>query len=503
MKILSAAQIRDLDGYTIANEPISSIDLMERASQKFCEAFINHMQMRYHAFDKHTAIYIFCGMGNNGGDGLAIARLLHLQGYNVKVYVVHHADKASSDCATNLQRWQALGSVAEIHSIADVPLIEDNSIVIDAIFGNGLSRAVAGIAADVIKAANSSNAFIVSVDMPSGLYADSANDNADVIIHAALTLTFHSPKLTFLLPHSGPYCGQVEVLNIGLDKNHADAFEGNRYYLTADDVRQRIKPRNKFSHKGTYGHALIVAGGEGKMGAAVLCARAALRSGAGLVSCYCPQGKTDILQVAAPEAMIALKQQIEQAEELQKYSAIGIGPGLGVTHDVADLIEHLCTAYAKPLVLDADALNTIAMKPNLLSMLPKGSVITPHPKEFQRLVGGWSSDIHRLQKQVELAVKHHIAVVLKGAHTSIALPDGSVYFNSTGNAGMAKGGSGDVLTGTITALMAQGYLCAEAALLGVYLHGLAGDLAAGITGLTAMRAGDIIDSLPGAFISFE
>lgn len=503
MKILSSLQIRDLDAYTIAFEPIASIDLMERASQKFCEAFINHLQLRYHAFDKDTAVYIFCGMGNNGGDGLAIARLLQQQGYSVKVYVVHHADNASNDFKTNLQHYQSLGSVTDIFSTADIPNINNNSIVIDSIFGSGLSRAVAGIAAEVITAINNSKAFVVSVDVPSGLYADSLNSDEDAIVQADITFTFHSPKLSFLLPQSGNYCGHFEVLDIGLDAKKAEAYKGSYYYLSANDIRSKIKLRAKFSHKGTYGHALIVAGGQGKMGAAVLCTQAALRGGSGLISCYSPQGNSEVLQVSAPEAMIAAKQEILNGDEVKRFTAIGIGPGLGVSHDIADLIEYLCKVNAHALVLDADALNTLAMKPHLLDLLPKGSIITPHPKEFKRLVGDWSNDLDRLQKQMDLAQKRNIVVVLKGAHTSIALPNGTVYFNSTGNAGMAKGGSGDVLTGIITSLLAQGYLPEDAAVIGVYIHGLAGDLAAGITGLTAMKAGDIIDNLPGAFIGFE
>jgi hydroxyethylthiazole kinase-like uncharacterized protein yjeF len=503
MKILSSQQIRDLDAYTIAHEPIASIDLMERASAKFCEAFINYMELRYAGNAKDATIYIFCGKGNNGGDGLAIARLLRKSNYKSEVFIVQHSEEAARDFTVNVQKYNTLAPIKGITETSGIPDMNRDTVVIDAIFGSGLSRPVIGIAAEVIAAINNSRAFVVSVDVPSGLYCDSLNSDEDAIIQAAITFTFHSPKLSFLLPQSGKYVGQFEVLDIGLNKQFADGVDTNYHYISATDIRSKIKPRAKFSHKGTYGHALIVAGGEGKMGAAVLCTQAALRSGAGLISCYSPQGNTDVLQIAVPEAMIAAKQEILNGDEVKKFTAVGIGPGLGVSHDIADLIEYLCKVNAHALVLDADALNTLAMKPHLLDLLPKGSIITPHPKEFKRLVGDWSDDMDRLQKQIELAQKRNIVVVLKGAHTSIALPDGTVYFNCTGNAGMAKGGSGDVLTGIITSLLAQGYLPEDAAMIGVYIHGFAGDLAAGVTGLTAMKAGDLIDNLPGAFSSFE
>ncbi|MFN8286254.1 MAG: NAD(P)H-hydrate dehydratase [Chitinophagales bacterium] len=509
MKILSAEEIRLLDKFTISNEPIASIDFMERAATAFADAIIAHL----HSSDK---IFVFCGMGNNGGDGLAIARLLIERGFlHVQTYVVKHSPKTTDDFLKNEERLKHLSSVHYIETELQLPSISAKDKVIDAIFGIGLSRAVEGVSAFVINALNKSGASIFSVDIPSGLFCDKPNLPNNVIIKAEKVFTFHAPKLSFLLPSANDYVRDFAVLDIGLNSLYADSLASNNYYLQAKDIKHILKPRKKFSHKGTYGHTLICAGSYGKIGAATLSVKAALRSGTGLVTAMVPECGYEIMQVANPEAMIsAYPRPLANKErelltpsyletDLSKYSAIGVGPGIGTESGSAQFLVDLFLLYKKPMVVDADALNILAGHKKFLEKLPENSILTPHPGEFKRLAGEWKDDLEKLELQRNFARKHKVVVVLKGAHTTIVTPEGKLYFNSTGNAGMAKGGSGDVLTGVISALLAQGYTAEEAAMVGVYVHGLAGDYAATDLGKTALTAGDIIRYLPKAFSSVE
>jgi ADP-dependent NAD(P)H-hydrate dehydratase / NAD(P)H-hydrate epimerase len=493
-KVFTAAQIRELDHYTITHEPVSSIDLMERASRSFAEWFVE----RFHTQKKTGVI---CGTGNNGGDGLAIARLLITWGYPVKIWVVRGSAPASADFQTNLERLtQANIPVDEIRSADQINSFSDQEILVDALFGSGLSRPVEGLYADVVNRINDSEATVVAVDIPSGLRADETSTGA--IVEADYTVTFQFPKLSFFLPQSFRFTGEWTVRDIGLHKEGIRIAATPWFYLSQKGVKRLHRDRRKFDHKGTFGHALLIVGSFGKIGAAILASRAALRAGAGLLTVYVPGCGYTPLQTAVPEAMTLVDQDqqfITAAPETDTYDVVGIGPGLGQVAETLKGFRSLLGKNDKPLVVDADALNILASNRELMHLIPPDSILTPHPKEFERLVGTWSDDFERLTKQKELAGRLKSVVVLKGAYTSIATPEGTVYFNTTGNPGMATGGTGDVLTGILTGLRAQGYDPTSAAIMGVYLHGLAGDLAVRELGMDSLVASDVVTFLPAAF----
>lgn len=498
MKILSAEQIRELEAYTIKNEPVSSIDLMERAASAFVEAITERI--------KPTGkICVYCGMGNNGGDGLAVARMLLQQGYaSVSVYVILHSTKHSDDFKRNEERLKT--KLNYIKTENEIPAFNQSDIIIDALFGSGLSRPVEGLAACVINRINQSAATVYSIDVPSGLFCDKPNATDDSIVESTITYTFHAPKLSFMFAANGKYVPQFQVLDIGLNQAKAESFESSYHYTDAQSVRSFFRKRERFSHKGTYGHALIGAGSFGKMGAAVLAVKAALRSGAGLVSANVPGCGYEIMQVSSPEAMVELdvnRDHLSVVPGLEPYKAIGIGPGIGTGNETVNYLETLLEIAKRPIVLDADALNIMSSRKNLLSHIPANSILTPHPGEFKRLVGEWKDDADKLQKQIKFSKTYKVVLVLKGANTSISSLNGQLFFNSTGNAGMAKGGSGDVLTGIITSILAQGYEPLQAAILGVYVHGLSGDYAKAELGETAIKATDLVYYLPQAFKSLE
>ena len=461
MKILSAEQLRELDKYTIEHEPVASIDLIERAAGKVYDGLSQLIKL-------NQTIYVFCGMGNNGGDGLAIARMLIEAGYkHVSVFAVKHSPKASKDFLLNEARLKNISGILYIETERQIPRIPKEVIVIDAIFGTGLSKPAEGLSAAVIKAINKSRAVVYSVDIPSGLFADKLNAAADAIVQSTITYTFHSPKFSFLLPQNGTYVPDFKVLDIGLDKTYAAHISSDYNFITGALAQSFFKPRQKFSHKGTYGHALIAAGSYGKMGAAVLAVKAALRSGAGLVSSLIAICGYEIMQTTNPEAMVNISGDncLTDVPDLSAFDVVAVGPGIGTETNVYAFMTNLLKGYRKPMVLDADALNIIAEHNKFLKLIPEGSILTPHPGEFKRLAGEWKDDFDKLVKQLTLAIKYKVVVVLKGAHTTVATPDGQIYFNSTGNAGMAKGGSGDVLTGVIVSLLAQKYSSVEAAIL--------------------------------------
>ncbi|QCR24200.1 NAD(P)H-hydrate dehydratase [Pontibacter sp. SGAir0037] len=497
MKILSAAQTREADAYTINQENISSVELMERAARAFTGWFENK-------FPAPQTVYIFCGPGNNGGDGLAVARLLCERLYKAKVYVVGDSAKASPDFKKNFDRLPDEVDYLHISSSEAIPDLPSGACVIDALFGTGLNRPVTDLFAHVIKRLNNSRACITSIDMPSGLYTDSQTPAEGAIVKAAYTISFELPKLSFFLPQHESYIGDWHVVPIGLSADFISSVDTDKYYTTATDAQRLLKPRKKFSHKGLYGHALLLGGAMGKMGAAVLAARACLRSGVGLLTVQTPAVGYSIIQTAVPEAMTLVDKNRKYLtaldESIEKYNAIGIGPGIGTEKVTKTLIGQLLATTQAPLVIDADAINLIASSDRLKSQLPKNKVIfTPHPKEFERLVGKTKDNYDRLEHLREFCQEYACYVVLKGNHTAIGTPEGKIYFNTTGNAGMATGGTGDVLTGVLTALVAQQYTLEEACVLGVYLHGLAGDLAKSQVGDVSMIASDLIDYLPQAF----
>ncbi|MBO9151483.1 NAD(P)H-hydrate dehydratase [Chitinophaga sp. GCM10012297] len=501
MKILSAQQVREADAYTIQHEPVSSVLLMERAASE-CAGWM------VHTFgETPPPYYIFCGMGNNGGDGLVIARKLQEQGFAVQAWLVHTSGNASADNAANQPYYPEL---RHIHELAEFPEMEEPGIIVDALFGTGLNRPVEGWAAGVIHKINDQRHkhTVVSVDMPSGMMADSSSVQFPCV-HARYTLTFEFYKLAFLLPENGERTGQVEVLKIGIHPAFTAQVQ-TEYHLTDPAVIHTIyRPRNAFSHKGTYGHALMIAGSYGKMGAALLATRACLKAGAGLVTAHIPRCGYEILQTAVPEAMCNTEESAHYSSHFDEpfrlhqapdYAAIGIGPGIGTENATAKALERLLLAYRKPMVLDADALNIVGKYPALLAEIPEDSILTPHPKEFERLFGATGDHFERLELLTRKARELKLYVLLKGKYSAMACPDGAVYFNPTGNPGMATAGAGDVLTGILTGLLSQGYTPKAALLLGAWLHGLAGDLAADDLSEEALTAEDIVHYLGQAYL---
>ena len=496
MKILSAQQTREADAQTIREENIASEELMERAARAFVGWFENK-------FTPERPVCIFCGPGNNGGDGLAVARLLHQRLFDVQLYLVNDGSQTSRDFQLNLERLPHEVPIFHI-SKNDLPAIPEKARIIDALFGTGLSRPVTGLYADVINWLNEHSSCTVAIDVPSGLYADKQTSAEGAIVRADYTVSFELPKLALFLPQHEQYVGDWHTVPIGLSPVYLTEAKSNFNFVTQKEVRHLLKPRTKFSHKGTYGHALLFCGGYGKIGAAVLAARASLRSGVGLLTVQAPAIGYDVLQTAVPEAMLIpdsnRKHLSRLPEHMDKFTAIGIGPGIGTERITKTLLGQLLATTDAPLIIDADAINLIASSDKLKAQLPRGRVIfTPHPKEFERLVCQSNNEYERLEELREFCRVYQCYMVLKGSHSAIATPDGEIYFNTTGNPGMATGGTGDVLTGILTALVAQGYTLKDACLLGVYLHGLAGDLAKEKVGEIALIASDVIQYLPQAF----
>ncbi|MCB0489267.1 MAG: NAD(P)H-hydrate dehydratase [Cyclobacteriaceae bacterium] len=498
LKILNSAQIKEWDAFTIKNEPIASIDLMERACQAFTQWFTEQ-------FDATKKIGIVCGTGNNGGDGLAIARMLHHLGFSVQVWIAKGAVLESADFKVNKERLIGKLKTVELSGTIAGNQFGACDLLIDGVFGSGLSRPVEGFYAQVVKAINDSPATRVCIDIPSGMFADQVTNTS--CVKADFTVTFQRPKLGFLLPENADRVGELVVVNIGLSSKFLKEVDCDYYMIDRKSIRKRIKSRTKFQHKGDFGKGLLVAGSYGKVGASVLAGRAAMRSGIGLLTIHVPRKGYEIIQTSVPEAMA----QVDNADEfftgtesVSEFSAIGLGPGLGTEKPTIEGVRELLEkADNKPMVIDADGLNIISANRELLHLIPKGSILTPHPGEFRRLAGDWVNDFEKLEKGKQLAKQIEGVVVLKGAYSAIFNYNGRVYFNPTGNPGMATGGSGDVLTGILTALLAQGYTAFDAAVVGVYIHGAAGDLAAFEKGLHGLIASDIIDNIPSVFRQFQ
>ncbi|HEX3165771.1 MAG TPA: NAD(P)H-hydrate dehydratase [Chitinophagaceae bacterium] len=500
MKILKADQIRSWDQYTIAHEPIASIDLMERAATK-CFEWLDGNGWLVDSFA------VFCGKGNNGGDGLAIARLLAIGGCKVSVHILEFGHRGTEDFQTNLAKLHLYPSV-DIHFIQDKnnfhPLTKD-TVVIDALFGSGLTRPPDGITSNLIDHINNSGCTIIAIDVPSGMSVDQSS-TGNKIVKANYTLSFQCYKLAFLMAENAAFIGEVIILDIGLLPEFLSSLDSNLELIDKSIIRSIYKPRNRFAHKGNFGHVMIIAGSYGKTGAAVLSAKACLRSGVGLLTCFIPKCGYEVLQISVSEAMVmtdansSIITKID--DDILKYDSIGIGPGIGTASETRAAIRELVSIYKRPIVLDADALNGLSMEKKLPA-LPPGSILTPHPKEFERLLGESKNDFERIEKALQNAKLINCVIVLKGHHTFIATASGKGCFNNTGNAGMATAGSGDVLTGMITGLLAQGYSSEDASILGVHLHGLAGDIATKEFSKEAMIAGDIIDSIGKAFKQLE
>ena len=488
--ILSAEQMRAADAFTIKHGPVSSIDLMERAAEAFVQRFTEMVSVC-------TTVQIVCGVGNNGGDGLAIARLLMQRGYKVDISLIEYASPLSPDCQINFNRFDS-ETITVVKNANDFTV--NGEVVVDAIFGSGLNRPVTGLAGAVIEKINQSSATVVSVDIPSGLFADEIRLSGAVIV-ADSTISFQRPKLTFFIPESGKFTGDFYVVDIGLDEAFVNAQSSDYSMIEASDVAGLLPERKKFQHKGDFGRVQVFAGSLGKMGAALLCSKAVLRAGAGLLTTHVPICGHEVMQVSLPEAMVTLDAGVNYIESggiLPNTEVVCIGPGIGLKEATVGWLGNILENTVLPMVIDADGLNIIAQDQELMNLIPCGAVLTPHVGEFHRLFGHCETGLERLEKMRNMALARKWVILLKGAHSAIALPNGRIVFNTSGNAGMATAGSGDVLSGIITGLMAQGINAGDATIAGVYLHGKAGDLAAQKVGETALMASDLLNALPEA-----
>lgn len=500
MKIFPTASIKQLDAYTIGHEPISSIDLMERASQALAEAIAER-------WDSDTPFTVFAGPGNNGGDALAVSRLLAEKGFSPEVYLFNTKGSLSPDCKTNRDRLKEAPGVVfhEITSEFVPPMLTAGHVVIDGLFGSGLNKALSGGFAAVAKYINASPATVVAIDIPSGLMGEDNSYNVQSnIIRADLTLSLQLPKLAFFFAENEPFVGEWQLLDIGLDKEGMEKMETDYYLAESEAMSGLLKPRSRFAHKGNFGHALLIAGSQGMAGASVLAAQACLRSGVGLLTLHVPFCNQLIVQTAVPEAMTELDVSdtcFASPTDTDDYQAVGVGPGLGQSAETEKALLELIESCQTPMVVDADALNILGRNRSYIARLPKGSILTPHPKELERLVGKCQNSYERLMKARELAETAGVHIILKGAYSAVIAPSGKCCFNITGNPGMATGGCGDVLTGVLLALLAQGYETETAARLGAYVHGLAGDVACRKHGVVGMTAGDVIACLPEAWSS--
>ncbi|MBP5425832.1 MAG: NAD(P)H-hydrate dehydratase [Prevotella sp.] len=500
MKIFTSAQIHELDNYTIEHEPIKSIDLMERAAKALTHAITGRWMPT-------VPVVVFAGPGNNGGDALAVARLLTEQGFQVQTYLFNINGRLSTDCAENRRRLletkKAKSLFTEVTQEFDPPQLEHGMLVVDGLFGSGLNKPLNGGFASLVKYINSSKAEVVSIDMPSGLMTEDNTYNVrQNIIRDTLTLTLGQKKLSMLFAENQPFIGELQVLDIGLSREGIEKTDSQYTMLERDDVKPLLLKRDPFAHKGTMGNALIIAGSYGMAGAAILATEACLRSGAGKVTAYSPRKNVAVLQTAVPEAVLHIGNEetaFVEGIDTEDFQAVGIGPGLGTSEQTAIAIIAQLRRTQCPLVCDADAINILSSHRAWLQQLPKEIIMTPHPKEFDRLEGHSADSFERLSKARDLAQRLSAYVILKGHRTALCCPDGHIVFNTTGNAGMATGGSGDVLTGILTGLLARGYSRKSACVVGIYLHGLAGDIAAAEVGEESLIARDIIRCLPKAF----
>ena len=500
MKIFNSTQIHELDRYTVEHEPITSLDLMERAAKAIALTIMQR-------WPKEAPFVVFAGPGNNGGDALAVARLLAEEGYVVSVFLFNIHNHLSDDCAKNKQRLldsKRIKAFNEVIVDFEPPRLDADTVVVDGLFGSGLNKPIVGGFASLVKYINQCKCKVVSIDLPSGLMTEDNTYNIrQNIVRADLTLTIQQLKLSMLMADCQQYLGEVRVLDIRLSPDFIAATDTPYSILEETDIRSRLRERNVFAHKGNMGTALLIAGSYGMAGAAVLATKACLRAGVGQVIVHTPKRNCNILQTSVPEAVLQIDKEetiFSEPVNTEDYEAVAMGPGLGQNETSAIALIAQIRRTQCPMVLDADALNILGVHRAWMQQLPEGIVMTPHVAEFDRLEGTMSNGCYdRLSKAIALAEGLHGYILLKGHYSALCTPDGKVYFNPTGNAGMATAGSGDVLTGIIAGLLAQGYSQEDASLIGMYLHGLAGDLAVRDLGQESLIASDLIEYLPKAF----
>ena len=492
LKALSSSNLKSLDLKTIENQRISSLKLMERACESFKTWFISK-------FSKSNDLQIFCGFGNNGGDALLISNKLYDSGYNVKVFFLNHQNKISKDCLIQLNNLNKKIPIFNINENI-ISKIKDSEIIIDGLFGYGLSRKLEDPCMGLIKHLNNLKGKKISIDIPSGISPNEVLGN--VFFNSDYIFTFQTPKLSFFFPEYINFIGKVLITDIGLDKDVLDKLLPSASLIEKNDIKKKIISRSLISHKGTFGHGLIISGSRGKMGACIMSCKASLKSGIGLLSVYVPKIGESIIQTSVPEAMTITdtkKNHISAIPKLEVFNSIGIGPGIGLHKDTEKAILKLIKIAKIPLVIDADAINIIARNKNILKFLPNHSILTPHPKEFKRLVGTYKDSNQRIKLQKKLSKKFKLNILIKGPFSMMTDINGELFINTTGNPGMATGGSGDVLTGIITGLIGRGYKPFDAMIMGVYIHGLSGDITTKHLGEESLMATDLIDSLPKAF----
>lgn len=498
MKLFFTKDIKQIDEQTIKEQGIASIELMERAAGAVADEITARWTNR-------TPIVLFAGPGNNGGDALAVARLLSLSGYKTITYLFNPKSKLTPDCQKNknlLENTPGAECIEVVKEFAP-PQLSAETLVIDGLFGSGLNAPITGGFASVIQYINSSESKVVSIDIPSGLFGeDNTNNNNRNIIRATLTLTFQAPKLSFMFAENEKYTGEVVILDLNLSQQAIESTPTPFTLTERYDVVPLLNRRTKFAHKGNFGHALLVAGSFGMMGAAVLGARACMNAGVGLLTVHTPESGYTILQTSIPEAKFQADKNpkiITQVNNVTDYTATAFGPGIGTDSNTVWAVKELIKQLRRPCVVDADGLNILAANPELLDTLPSSSILTPHPKEFERLFGKSGNSYERLKKAMEAAMKHNVIIILKGANSAVCMPSGHVHFNTSGNPGMATAGCGDVLTGILLALLAQNYRPEQAALLGVYIHGMAADIALTMSSEESLIASDIIQNLGHTF----
>lgn len=498
MKIFSKEQIYEGDKQTAIKQNISSTELMERVGTQIFNWFNVRMQ------GAQVPIHVFCGIGNNGGDGLVLARHLISHGYNVHTYIVNYSDKRAKDFLINYDRikqvkkqWPLLIGKGD-----DLPAINPNDIIVDALFGIGLNRPTVDWVKDLFQHFKASKAFTLSIDIPSGLETDKVPKHEDDVVWATHTLSFQSPKLSFFLHETAKYTVQWEVLDIGLDPEFLFTTPTEGELIGKQEVLPLYKQRERFSHKGTYGHALIIGGSYGKIGSVALSSRASLTSGAGLVTVLVPKCGYTPLQASFPEAMVLTNDDERCITDMSfdiEPNAIGVGVGLGQDPKTFTAFEKFLKVNKTPLVIDADAINMLSSNTKLLKLLQPGTILTPHGKELERLIGTWKDDFDKLKKVKAFSKKYKVLIVIKGAHTITVFED-QYYINNTGNPGLASAGTGDVLTGIITGLLAQGYAPLEACVFGVYLHGRSADIALEGLGYQSILASHVIEFIADAYL---